>query len=104
MQTWLAKVDNNSPDKLTKSVLKTVLHVAEHLLLDKALLLPQVCHVFLHEHGFDHSGSIKSLGLPLEVGEEIVRFSSRWLLNNLIIHLSPYMLCKCAHMKFGAGL
>ena len=104
MQTWLAKVDDSSTDKLTKSVLRTVLHVAENLLQGKALLLPHVCQVFLHEYGVHHSGSSKSLDLNLEVGEGVVRFSSRWLLSHLIIQLNPYMHYKCVHKKFGTVL
>lgn len=101
MQAWLTKADDENTDRLTRSVLKAVLFVAEHLLQNKALLLPQVCHVFLQEHGVPHFGSIKSVDLTLEVGESGVKFSSRWLLNHLIINLNPYMQYKCVHMKFG---
>ena len=101
IQAWLAKTDDENADPLTRSVLKAVLYVAEHLLQNKALLLPQVCHVFLQEYGVPHFGSIKSVDLTLEVGESVVKFSSRWLLNQLIINLHPYMQYKCVHMKFG---
>lgn len=38
------------------------------------------------------------------VGEGTVKFSSRWLLNQLFVYLSPYMSYKCVHMKFGTIL
>ena len=52
----------------------------------------------------NHTGSIKSVELNLEVGEGTVQISLRWLLNQLIVYLSPYMLYKCVHMKFGTIL
>ena len=50
-------------------------------------------------YGVPHFGSIKSVDLTLEVGVSVVKFSSRWLLNQLI-NLHPYMQYKCVHMKF----
>ena len=50
IQAWLAKTNDENADPLTRLVLKAVLYVAEHLLQNKALLLPQVCHVFLQEY------------------------------------------------------
>ena len=38
MQTWLAKIDDGSTDKFTRSLLKAILLVAEHMLQDKQLL------------------------------------------------------------------
>ena len=48
--------------------------------------------------------SIKSVKLILEFDESVVTFSSRWLLDQLIVYLNCYMLYKCVHMKFGTIL
>ena len=98
---WEMKCSDGSCTALTKAVLKAVLHVSEHLLHQKAMLLPDVCHIFLEAFGISHYGSIASVDLHLEVGNSTVRFSSRWLLHQLIIYLHPYMQYKCIHMKFG---
>ena len=97
---WRAQVDENT-NTLTKAVLTAVLYVAERLLQNKALLLPEVSRVFLEVYGVTHFDSIKSLDLTLEVGNSTVKFSSRWVLSQLIIYLNPYMQYKCVHMKFG---
>ena len=98
---WRAQGNDEHTDTLTKAVLTAILFVAEHLVQNKALLLPQVCRVFLEAYGVLYTDSIKSVDLTLEVGENKVKFSSRWVLNQLIIHLNPYVQYKCIHMKFG---
>ena len=35
------------------------------------------------------------------VGEGMVRFTSRWLLHQIILHLQNYIKYKCIHRKFG---
>ena len=103
MQRWREQADN-SDDKLTKAILASVLFVGEHLVIEKALLLPQVCRVFLENYGVTLTDGLKSVDLNLEVGDSTVKFSSRWVLNQLIIHLNPYMQYKCIHMKYGTLL
>ena len=103
-EIWRAKASDKDTDRLTVAVLKAALFVAEQLLQQKAVLLPQASQVFLQAYGVNHTGSIKSVELNLEVGEGTVQFSSRWLLNQLIVYLSPYMSYKCVHMKFGTIL
>ena len=98
------KYKDYSTDLLTKAVLKAVLHVSEHLLHQKAVLLPDVCHDFLEAFGITHYGGIASVDLRLEMGDSTVQFSSRWLLHQLIIYLHPYLQYKCIHMKFGTVL
>ena len=103
MQRWREQADN-SDDKLTKAILASVLFVGEHLVIEKALLLPQVCRVFLENYGVTLTDGLKSVDLNLEVGDSTVKFSSRWVLNQLIIHLNSYMQYKCIHMKYGTLL
>ena len=99
---WEAKAYDT--DQLTKAVLSSVIFVAKYLLLQKALLLPWVCQVFLIAYGIQYTGDIKSVQVTLEVGDSSVKFSSRWLLHQLITHLDGYMMHKCIHMKFGIVL
>ena len=103
-EIWIAKVSDEDTDALTRAVLKAALFVANQFLQQKAVLLPWVSHIFLQAYGVDHTGSIMSPELNLEVGESTVKFSSRWLLNQLIIYLNPYMSYQCVHRKFGTIL
>ena len=103
-EIWRAKASDKDTDRFTVAVVKAALFVAEQLLQQKAVLLPQASQVFLQAYGVNHIGGIKSVELNLEVGEGAVQFCSRWLLNQLIVYLSPYMSYKCVHMKFGTIL
>ena len=104
MSIWDMKLRDPTTDTLTKAMLKVVLYLSESLLQLKAVLLPTVCQVFLETYGVSHSGSIASVELNLEVGDSTVKFSSRWLLHQLIIYLHPYMEYKCVHRKYGTML
>lgn len=83
-------------DEVTKAILTTVLFVAQKLLEERALLLPQAVTVFLDN--YPHSSS-PDLHLELEYGR--VRFSPRWLLNQLILYLQPFMNFKCIIRRLG---
>ena len=101
IKTWKNTVD--STDLLTSAVLSAVLFVAENLIQQKAVLLPWACQIFLQAYSDDQIGSTPT-ELTLEVGESCVRFTSQWLLNQLILHLNQYKLYKCMHKKFGTIL
>ena len=103
-ETWKAQANETNSDIVMVAVLRTVILVADYLLQEKALLLPQACLIFFNAYGINHPSSITSLQLDLDVGESTVKFSSRWLLNQLIIHLNPYMSYKCIHMRIGTIL
>ena len=97
---WMAIVSDKETNILTKSIMKSIIFVADNLIHQKAVLLLWVCQVFL-----DVSKGSKSTPSPtLEVGESTVKFSSRWLLNQLISHLNQHMSYKCIHKKFGTLL
>ena len=102
IKEWEITKDNTSTDQLTKAILSSVIYVAKSLLLQKALLLPWVCEVFLNAYGFQSTDGIKSI--ILEVGDSNVQYSSWWLLHQLIAHLDGYMMHRCVHMKFGTVL
>ena len=100
MDIWeMVKRDDNT-NHLTKTVLTIVLFVAKELLLQRALLLPAVCRMFLAEYG----GCDSQSELHLESREGMVSFSSRWLLQQIIMYLGPHLCYKCVHRKFGTIL
>ena len=101
IQTWTLIYRDTTTDTLTKSILKAVLVVADHLLQQRAVLLPNISQVFLEEYGGPLMGAVD---LILEVGDCTVKFSSQWLLHQLIICLHAYMSYKCEHRKFGTVL
>ena len=101
---WVDKYNDDNANKLTKAILQTVVYVANHLLLEQAVLLPWACKVFLQSYESEYAGSVTSAKVTVETGDSIVTFSGRWLLHHLIEYLNCYMLYKCVHMKFGTIL
>ena len=100
ISTWEHELSNNTNmSQLTKAILTTVVYVAKQLLPQHALLLPQASIVFLEEYQ-----SSLSEDVHLEVGEGMIRFTSHWLLNQLLIYMHQYMSYKCVHKKFGTIL
>ena len=81
IKAW--KNTNDGTDLLTSAVLSAVLFVAENLIQQKAVLLPWACQIFLQAYCNDQTGST-STQLTLEIGESNVKFTSQWLLNQLI--------------------
>ena len=78
--------------KSTKAIVSSVIYVAQHLLVQKALLLPWVCQVFLNVYGIQPSEDTNTVQVTLDVGDSSVKFTSRWLLHQLITHLDGYMM------------
>ena len=105
IKKWNTITHSEETNSLNKAILSAVIFVAENLVSQRATLLPLVCRVFLSSYcDTQPASSIKSIELILEVGEGSVKFTSSWLLNQLILYLNPYMSCKCVHMKFGTIL
>ena len=100
---WITKYNSKNTDKLTKAILETVICVANHLLLQKAVLLPWACNVFLQSYE-QSAVSCTSTKVTIETGDSSVMFTSKWLLYQLIKYLNSYMLYKCVHKKFGTIL
>ena len=89
ISTWEHELwDDTNMTQLTKAILTTVVYVAKQLLPQHALLLPQASMVFLQEYQ-----SATSDDVHLEVGEGMIKFTSHWLLNQLLIHLHQHMSC-----------
>lgn len=99
IRSWKDTCADTSTDKLTRSILSTVIIVAEHILDEKAVLLPQISQTFLEIHEIPPTRTAN-----LEVGDTNIKFTSKWLLHQLLLYLHPYMVCKCVHRKFGTML
>ena len=65
---WVTTVNSEGTNTLTKAILGAIIFVSEHLIDQKAKLLPRVCRIFLQRYcGIQLAGSIKSVNLILEV-------------------------------------
>ena len=83
------------------ATLQSAIYVAEQLLQNKAILLPRVCANFLKVY----SSLTKSNDQPyLNVEETTIKFSARWLLQKLVMHLKQHLSFKCIHKKYGTLL
>ena len=98
---WEYKMCDSDTDKLTRTVLYTALYVARELLNQRALLLPHVSRIFLSTYGHSTPESDEQI---LEGREGTIKFSSCWLLKQLIMHLCTHMEYRCVHKKFGTVL
>ena len=101
IHTWTVIYRDTTREKLTKSLLKAVLVVADHLLQQRAVLLPHISQVFLEAYGVP---LLDRVDLNLAVGDSSVEFSSKWLLHQLTMYLNAYMSYKCVHRKYGTVL
>ena len=81
---WEYKFSTKDTDKLTMAILQSVLFVASEILHNRAVLLPHVASVFLEAYGCT-SAIISQQPVRLEVGKGSIDFSTRWLLNQLIV-------------------
>ena len=97
---WKMKLQEETTDKLTRAVLATVIFVAQRFQQERALLLPHAVSVFLD----NYPRAKDNEELYLELGDGTVKFSARWLMNQLITYLQPYMSYKCVVNKLGTLL
>ena len=92
MNMWDRKIKDETVNELTRAVMTTVLFVVGSFQQGRrALLLPQCVTVFLGSYPPAKDND----DLYLELGDGIIKFSSRWLLHQLITYLQPYMNYKC---------
>ena len=100
---WLNMIDICTCT-IKKTIIKTVISVANLLLHNKAILLPRACELFFDFYGVAYDsdmGATTSIDLRLDLDDQEVKFSSCWMLNQILIYLSPYMLYKCIIKKYG---
>ena len=98
--SWTTRSSDETTDELTRAVLTTVIFVGTSLQQDRALLLPQAVTVFTENYHQGNGGE----DLCLELRDGSVTFSARWLMNQLITHLEPYMSYKCTVKRLGTLL
>ena len=99
MDTWkMALVDENTTI-VTQATLHAVQYVADQIMHQRAVLLPSVSKVFLAAYTRD--SETESNVHVLEVGDGTVKYTTRWLLNQTILHLQSFINYKCVHRKFG---
>ena len=97
IELWKTTLAGGNIDEVTRALLKTVLVVAKLLQHEKALLLPQAAAVFREHYSPDNDDD----DVYLEVRDGTVKFSARWLMNQLITHLQPYMGYRCVVDRLG---
>ena len=97
---WELKYLDENNDDITRSLLFVVLHVAREFINQRAVLLPHMSKMFCQAYDPE---SI-DMNIRLEVNEGTISFTSKWLLNQLIVHFQDHMKYKCIHKKFGTIL
>jgi hypothetical protein len=74
---WREDIHQESLDRVTVATIKTAMHVADRLLQNKAMLLPDISNVFTHLYACaEEDSQVKEI----DTGEYFIKFSSRWLL------------------------
>ena len=103
---WEAEITCDVTTHLTRAVLSAVVAVAKCFTQDKALLLSDASKVFLSAY-CDESNvttSVSNTNVILETENGTTKFTPRWLLYQLILHLKKSLSFKCVHRKFGTIL
>ena len=96
---WERVICDDTLENIEKATLSTVMYVANELISNRAMLLPHVAQVFLHEYLHSVPGNEEYKGK-----EGTIKFSSKWLLKQLLVHLHLHMNHRCVHKKVGTVL
>ncbi len=78
--------------------------MASYHLNNRAILLPEVSRVFISSYTKSDNITVAISDIDLDVGDSTIKFTSKWLLNKLIVHLHSYMNSKCVHKKYSTIL
>ncbi len=97
---WETTISDSSVESLTKAVLHSVLYIAHELENERAVLLPDVSKVFCSQYLASGSSPVSEHTI-LENSEGTVKFSSKWLMKQLTVHLYTHIASKCVHKQFG---
>ena len=93
---WETIISDSSTDTLTKAILHSVWYAAHELENEREVLLPHLSKIFLNHYLAADNDSI-SEHTTIESSEGTIRFSSKWLLRQLTVHLYPNIASKCVH-------
>lgn len=97
--------DRESTGKLTRATLVAVIAVAKRFYLEKVMLLTTASAIFLEAYtGDSYFSGVSSVEIYLENGDSKTKFSSHWLLHQLLLHIKDYLCFKCIHKKYGTVL
>ena len=99
---WEQELSLPSTTQLTQAKLTAVRYVANAIMSQHALLLPQVSKVFLK--AYQPTTGVESNDINIDTGDGTIRFTSNWLLNQLVLYFCINMSYKCIHKKFGTIL
>ena len=89
---WEAEITCDATTHLTRAVLSAVVAVAKCFTQDKALLLSDASEVFLSAYcdKSNVTNSVSNTNVILETENGITKFTPRWLLYQLILHLKNH--------------
>lgn len=99
VESWKVTLADEVTDVVTRATLHTVLYVADEIMHERAVLLPRASQVFIAV--YTENSEQSQTEYVLEIGEGTVNYTTRWLLNQIILHLEPFITYKCVHKKFG---
>lgn len=88
-------------DIAQSALLAVALFIANEIYNQRAMLLPQASKIFLKEYGADNDDMYN---VNIEYNKTCIKYSSKWLLGQLIIILGVHMSYKCIHKKYGVVL
>lgn len=96
---WEHTCSDPGTDRLTKCILHIVTYLARVLLENQAVLLPHLSRMFLSLYT---SSSSEECIIDTEEGS--VKFSSKWLLKQVLVHLHHHLAFRCVHRRYGTVL
>ena len=76
MAIWIAKHNADATDEPTKSILHTVLIVADYHLQDRPILLPLASKKFISAYTKLHTSTMSHV-INLDVGDSTIQFTSK---------------------------
>ena len=91
---------DESNDSVTRPLLSVVLYIAGEFVSQRVVLLPPASKMFCQAYDPENI----DMNIQLEVSEGTILFTSKWLLNQLIVHFQDHMKYKCIRKKFGTIL
>ena len=101
---WEYKYSDPNTDKLTKCILHVVLHLAKVLLENQAVLLPKLSRMFLNMYMNNSPEECLSVECTIETEDGSVKFTSKWLLKQVLVYLHHHLESKCVHKRYGTVL
>ena len=90
ISVWELKYLDDNNDNVTRSLLFVVLYIAREFVNQRAVLLPHVSKMFCQAYDSENT----DMNIQLEVSEGTTTFTSKWLLNQLLVYFQDHMKYK----------